>query len=81
MANAVDRMYRIEKRDISGTGNDKNLNISDCKDERQQVIKSVKPYSAIPSNNRHWILNVLEIFFTNGGIHKSLYKIRERAMK
>ena len=40
-----------------------------------------KPFSEIPGDTRHWTANVLEIFFTNGGVQKSLYKIHEKIFR
>ena len=43
--------------------------------------EKIKPYTAIPSRNRHWLMNVLEILLTKGGIQKSLFKIQEETLR
>ena len=80
-ANAVGGIYGLKKREVSASANNEKPSATASIQNRQQTIESVKPYSAIPSDNRHWIINVLQILFTNGGIHKSLYKIHKEVLR
>ncbi|XP_065059811.1 1,25-dihydroxyvitamin D(3) 24-hydroxylase, mitochondrial-like [Rhopilema esculentum] len=42
-------------------------------------FRDAKPFSSIPyAGSKSWVLNILEIFLTKGGFHKSVYKIQER---
>ena len=42
---------------------------------------TAKPMSELPSNGKHWAMNVLEIFTRKGGPHKAFYGIQEQAVK
>lgn len=42
---------------------------------------NAKPMSELPSNGKHWAMNVLEIFTRKGGFNKAFYGIQEDAVK
>ena len=42
---------------------------------------NVKPMSELPSNGKHWAMNVLEIFTRKEGFNKAFYGIQEDAVK
>ena len=49
--------------------------------EIQNTSINAKPMSELPSNGKHWVMNVLDIFTRKGGFNKSFYGIQEDAVK
>ena len=77
-ANIINNTFHMMLRLVSAATKNKEPNVTIARHNKEQKIK---PFSAIPGHNRHWLLNVLEILFAKGGLHKSLFNIPEKIFR
>jgi len=74
---SVSKPCSIKLSTISAASNTEKSDLAFAK----STSVNAKPFSEIPTDNRHWATNALEILFTNGGVQKSLYKIHEKIFR
>ena len=80
---AVGAMNNNATRKVSTTSSSEQIaaTATTTNGEIHSTSINAKPMSELPSNGKHWTMNVLEIFTRNGGFNKAFYGIQEDAVK
>ena len=71
----------LTARSVSTSPNSEQIAATTTNGEIHNASITPKPMSELPSNGKHWAMNVLEIFTRKGGFSKAFYGLQEDAVK